>query len=100
MVVQPSRKERSVDNRRRLVEAGYQVLAEQGMEAVTVKALARVAGVSPGLFHYYFTSKDELLLAVFDEAGERFKAHLVDQAGGLPDGGERIAAAVGFIELT
>src|SRR5579864_4894691 len=60
------------DNRERLIAAGYTVLSEKGYEATTVKEVAHVAGVSPGLFHYYFASKDELLLAVLHEAGERY----------------------------
>lgn len=60
------------DNRERLIAAGYQVLSEKGFEATTVKEVAHVAGVSPGLFHYYFASKDELLIAVLQEAGTRY----------------------------
>jgi AcrR family transcriptional regulator len=60
------------DNRGRLIAAGYTVLSEQGYEAATVKEVAHVAGVSPGLFHYYFASKDELLRAVLQEAGVRY----------------------------
>ncbi len=60
------------DNRERLIDAGYEVLSEKGYEATTVKEVARVAGVSPGLFHYYFASKDELFVAVLQEAGGRY----------------------------
>ena len=60
------------DNRERLIAAGYTVLSEKGYEATTVKEVAHVAGVSPGLFHYYFASKDDLLVAVLREAGERY----------------------------
>jgi AcrR family transcriptional regulator len=60
------------DNRDRLIAAGYILLSEKGYEATTVKEVAHVAGVSPGLFHYYFTSKDELLRAVLQEAGVRY----------------------------
>src|SRR5437763_13460287 len=60
------------DNRERLIAAGYAILSEKGIEATTVKEIARLADVSPGLFHYYFASKDELLLAVLYEAGKRF----------------------------
>lgn len=60
------------DNRERLIAAGYSVLSEKGYEATTVKEVAKVAGVSPGLFHYYFASKDELLLAVLRESGNRY----------------------------
>ncbi len=64
------------DNRERLIAAGYAVLAEKGIEATTVKEIAERADVSPGLFHYYFKSKDELLLAVLYEAGGRFKVRV------------------------
>src|SRR5689334_11700953 len=60
------------DNRERLIAAGYTVLSEKGYEATTVKEVAHVAGVSPGLFHYYFAAKDELLKAVLQEAGVRY----------------------------
>lgn len=64
------------DNRERLIAAGYTILAEKGVEAATVKEIADEAEVSPGLFHYYFKSKDELLLAVLWEAGMRFAEQL------------------------
>ncbi|HEX6777529.1 MAG TPA: TetR/AcrR family transcriptional regulator [Ktedonobacterales bacterium] len=64
------------DNRQRLIAAGYTILAEKGVEAATVKEIALLAGVSPGLFHYHFESKDELLLAVLWEAGRRFAEQL------------------------
>lgn len=70
------------DNRERLITAGYEVLAEKGFEGTTVKEIAQYAGVSPGLFHYYFVSKDELLLAVVQEAGERFKKYVLEELRG------------------
>lgn len=66
------------ENRERLIAAGYEILSEKGYEAATVKEIAQHAHVSPGLFHYYFASKDELLLAVVKEAGGRFKRAVVD----------------------
>ncbi|HUY77147.1 MAG TPA: TetR/AcrR family transcriptional regulator [Ktedonobacterales bacterium] len=72
------------DNRQRLIAAGYDVLSEQGYEATTVKEVARVAGVSPGLLHYYFASKDELLIAVLHEAGERYGRMMQDLRATVP----------------
>lgn len=64
------------DNRERLIAAGYKVLSEKGLEATTVKEIAHAAGVSPGLFHYYFASKEALLLAVLQEAGTRYGSRM------------------------
>lgn len=72
------------DNRERLIAAGYTVLSEKGYEATTVKEVAHVAGVSPGLFHYYFASKDELLLAVLNESGTRYGRMMQELRGVVP----------------
>jgi len=72
------------DNRERLIAAGYTVLSEKGYEATTVKEVARAAGVSPGLFHYYFASKEELLVAVLREAGIRYGRLMQDLRAVVP----------------
>src|SRR5579885_2363043 len=75
---------RGHDNRARLITAACRVLSEKGYEATTVKEIARVAGVSPGLFHYYFASKDELLLAVLKQASEQFAEAIAEFRAALP----------------
>jgi AcrR family transcriptional regulator len=80
------------DNRERLIAAGYTLLSEKGYEAATVKEVARVAGVSPGLFHYYFASKEELLIAVLHEAGERY-GQLMQELGATVPADHFIEAA-------
>src|SRR5215813_1948526 len=72
------------DNRKRLIAAGYTVLSEKGYEATTVKEVARVADVSPGLFHYYFASKEALLVAVLHEAGVRYGRLMQDLRTSVP----------------
>src|SRR5258708_6737755 len=85
--IEPEREKKwthRADNRERLIAAGYTVLSEKGYEATTVKVVAHVAGVSPGLFHYYFASKDELLLAVLREAGERYGRMMQELRAAVP----------------
>lgn len=89
---------RGGDVRRRLIEAGHLILGQRGMDAVTVKEISRTAGASPGLFHYYFDSKDELLLAVVQEAGEDLKRRLMSGVAPTGSPSEHIDGAVGFIE--
>ncbi len=64
------------DQRRAIVDAAYAVLAERGREAATIKEIARAAGVAPGLVHYYFANKEELLLAVLTAASERYTSDM------------------------
>lgn len=50
--------------RRQLVAAALAIAVEDGIEAVTVRRVAAGAGVAPGVFHYCFETKDELLAAM------------------------------------
>jgi AcrR family transcriptional regulator len=63
--------ERSRRTKAALVEAAERLWGEQGVDAVTVAQLCREAGVSKGLFYFYFAAKEdllvELLLADADE---------------------------------
>jgi TetR/AcrR family transcriptional repressor of bet genes len=51
------------ETRGRIIAGAYHTLISQGYEATSVKDIAREAGVPPGLIHYYFTSKEDLLVA-------------------------------------
>jgi AcrR family transcriptional regulator len=67
--------------RERLLRAAFTVIAERGYESSSVARIARAAGMAPGLVHYYFESKDDLLVAVAD-----WCSHLFDGAlQALPD---------------
>ena len=50
--------------RGQIVRAAAAVLGRQGYDGTSLKDVAREAGVAPGLLHYYFESKQELLLEV------------------------------------
>jgi AcrR family transcriptional regulator len=60
-------RERTAERRRRLLEAGLELLgcADDAAE-LTVRAICREAGVSARYFYESFTDKDELVAAVFD----------------------------------
>jgi TetR/AcrR family transcriptional regulator, transcriptional repressor of bet genes len=49
--------------RKQLVEAAIAVIHEQGFANATVARIARQAGISSGMVHHYFDSKDDLLFA-------------------------------------
>lgn len=51
------------DKRQRIVDAALRTLVERGYEAASVKDIADAADVAPGLVHYYFETKDDLLAA-------------------------------------
>ena len=71
--------------RDRIVDAAYEVLAEKGYDATTFKEIARSAEAAQGLIHYYFGSKDRLLLEVLKEASERTREEMQRFVAALPE---------------
>lgn len=60
-----SSERRSAEHRReQLLAAAVELIAEQGLERATTRAITDRAGLALGAFHYVFASKDELLEAV------------------------------------
>lgn len=47
-----------------IVDAAARVMSRKGYGGTTMKDIAAEAGIAPGLIHYYFDSKEDLLLAV------------------------------------
>ena len=47
-----------------IVDAAARVMARNGYGGTTMKDIAAEAGITAGLIHYYFDSKEDLLLAV------------------------------------
>jgi AcrR family transcriptional regulator len=76
-------KKASNETKSGILAAAYSVLSQRGIEQTTIKEVARVAGVAPGLVHYYFASKDVLLQEVLQMAGQRYVS-LIQQMLTLP----------------
>jgi AcrR family transcriptional regulator len=51
-----------------IIDASGAVMAREGYAATSIKDIAREAGVAQGLIHYYFGSKEDLVLAVLRQA--------------------------------
>jgi len=58
--------------RERIIAAASKVLAEKGYDATTLREISREAQAAPGLVHYYFGGKDQLLVEVLEASGRRF----------------------------
>lgn len=68
-----------------IVAAMLPVMARHGYEKATIQAIAREAGLTPGLIHYHFKSKQEILVSlvqgIVEFARARFE-HAAIRAGG------------------
>ena len=83
------------DLRRALVEAAETILEGSGPGALSLRAVAREAGVSPAAPYHHFKDKDELILAVAREGFLKLKAALGTASNETTEGEEK-AAAIGL----
>jgi AcrR family transcriptional regulator len=82
------------DNRRaQLLDAAARLFRERGYHATSMRDIAKAVGMLSGSIYYHFDSKEEMLLAVYEE-GERRVAEAVDAAvAGETDPWQRLEAA-------
>jgi len=50
------------ERRAEVLEATWRVIATRGLDAATVRQIAKEAGVSSGVLAHYFTDKDDILV--------------------------------------
>ena len=67
---------RSSRARDRITAAACHAFAERGLSSTRVADIARSAGVSTAIIHYYFKTKDEVFLAALNWAADRFDARV------------------------
>ena len=61
--LEPGRRD---DTASRIINAAERLFIRDGIEATSLRAVTREAGVNVAAIHYYFGSRDELLRAVLD----------------------------------
>lgn len=86
----------TAQRRREITQALERVMADQGYSGATIADVARAAGLNPGLVHYHFKTKQEILLALIEQIAqtlERRYRQRAAQAGGDPE-----AELVAFIQ--
>jgi TetR/AcrR family transcriptional regulator, transcriptional repressor of bet genes len=60
----PGRKESEQERRDQLLRAAFEVASREGVGGLTVRAIAAEAGLSHGLVHFHFKTKDGLISAL------------------------------------
>ena len=76
-----ARKSNTEQRREEIVAALLAVVAENGYEKATIQAIAQQAGLAPGLIHYHFKNKEEILLHLVKSLAELSRARYLECAG-------------------
>ncbi|MGL3606935.1 TetR/AcrR family transcriptional regulator [Rhizobium sp. G187] len=90
----PGATRKGLETRLRIIKGAREALEVGGMEALTTRRIAASAGVKLATLHYYFDSKENLLLAVLEDLiDDMDTAYRQDEA--LPEAPEdRIEALI------
>jgi len=79
-----------------LIDATIAVLLESGLSGATVRKIAVVAGVTPGLLTHYFSGKNALISAAYRRLAEKLHAdYVAASVAAGSDPVERLKAFVG-----
>lgn len=81
-------------NRQALIEAGYRVMSQKGIDAATMSEIAEIADVGAGTAYNYFSSKDELAICVIEEVMHRLAQRIEAVTDTFSDPGQVYAFGV------
>ncbi|HEY3818185.1 MAG TPA: TetR/AcrR family transcriptional regulator [Polyangiaceae bacterium] len=82
------------DLRRSLVEAALRAIERHGVGELSLRALGRSLGVSPGAPYRHFATKEDLLAAVAVEAHRKWQSFLEPRVQGADDAVARLRIVV------
>ena len=69
--IRQPRQVRSIETKRKIVEAGYNLFAKQGFYKSNTAQIAKEAGVSTGIVYGYFNNKKDILVEVINIYNEK-----------------------------
>jgi AcrR family transcriptional regulator len=72
----------SRDTREKIIKSAFTVLSRQGYENTSIKDIAEEAGVAQGLVHYYFKSKQQLVIAVLFDVCQKMDVYTAEGEAG------------------
>lgn len=84
------------ETKARILDAAFRRLAAEGYAALSVREIARDAGVNHALINYHFRTKDQLVIAVLDEANRQLLARQREMYAGDEGFAEKWARACEF----
>jgi AcrR family transcriptional regulator len=73
---------RAEDTRRRIYEAALELFREKGFEQTTMRDIAAKAGVALGAAYYYFSAKESIVLAFYQEMQESSQDSILEAMAG------------------
>jgi AcrR family transcriptional regulator len=86
------------DRRRQLLRLGVELFAEHAYDELSMRKIAKAAGISHALLYRYFPSKQSYFRAALEQAAEELRARTAPDPS-LPPWEQLVAGLEGFLQL-
>jgi TetR/AcrR family transcriptional repressor of bet genes len=77
-----------------IIDALLRVMAERGYEKASIQAIAKEAGLAPGLIHYHFKTKQEILLGLVNWIASSATERLEKMEAQVSDPWDKLSAFI------
>jgi TetR/AcrR family transcriptional regulator, fatty acid metabolism regulator protein len=81
----PTKEELKSRRETQITRAAYEIIARNGYENITVQDIADHAGFSKGIVYYYFKSKDDVMVSLFNSIIEVIEKRFTEVRRENPD---------------
>ncbi len=92
-------REQILERSRKIVEAAYDLLEDEGLEGLTIRAVLTRTGLSRRAFYERFEGKDDLVLAVFEQTIRKATQFFSELIARQDDAMERLKTILTYIVL-
>ena len=93
----PSRAERKEATRQRLLDVTFRLIADRSLASLSLREVARAAGIVPTAFYRHYASMDALGVDLVDDAMRPLRQMIRDARRGRPAHGDIIADTVAVL---
>ena len=93
----PTRAERKERTRQRLLEVTFRLIADRSLASISLREVAREAGIVPTAFYRHYASMDELGVDLVDEAMRPLRQMIRDARRGRAAHGDIISETVAVL---
>ena len=81
----------AAERKDQIVRATVECITKHGYHNFSMQDVARTAGVSKGIIHYYFLNKDDLMMSVLDRVAGDIEAVLAADMNRISDPEEKLS---------
>ena len=80
----------AAERKDQIVRATVECITKHGYHNFSMQDVARTAGVSKGIIHYYFLNKDDLMLSVLDRVAGDIEGVLAEDMKSITDPAQKL----------